>query len=59
MVGRIANARNLKTEIFGIFVLDKSRFSTKEVQTFRYNDKGLEEIRKTVKENKNAKSKEK
>ena len=59
MVGRIANARNLKTDVFGIFVLDKSRFSEKEVQSFRYNDNGLEEIRKTVKENKNAKSEEK
>lgn len=59
MVGRIANARKLKTEVFGIFVLDKSRFSAKEVQSFRYNDKGLEEIRKTVKETENAKSKEK
>ena len=40
-VGRIATANGLKTEEYGVFVMDKSRHSTKEVESFRYNEKGL------------------
>lgn len=43
-VGKIANANDLKTEEYGIFVMDKSRYSSKEVPTFRYNEKGKQEI---------------
>ena len=43
-VGKIANANGLKTEEYGIFVMDKSRYSSKEVPTFRYNEKGKQEI---------------
>lgn len=43
-VGKLANANGLKTEEYGITVLDKSRYSSKEVPTFRYNEKGKQEI---------------
>lgn len=43
-VGRIANDHNLKTERYGKFFLDKSRSSTKQVETFRYNEAGVEAV---------------
>lgn len=43
-VGRIANEHNLKTERYGKFFLDKSRSSTKQVETFRYNEAGVEAV---------------
>ncbi len=43
-VGRIANKHNLKTNEFGIEVLDKSRHSNKQVPSFRYNDRGRSRI---------------
>ena len=45
MIGRIANKLNLKTEGYGIFVLDKSRSSDKQVETFRYNEKAIDVIK--------------
>ena len=44
-IGRIANELNLKTEEYGIFVLDKSRSSDKQVESFRYNEKAIDVIR--------------
>ncbi|OCG65274.1 hypothetical protein A9G39_00905 [Gilliamella sp. Imp1-6] len=44
-IGRIANKLNLKTEDYGIFVLDKSRSSDKQVETFRYNEKAIDVIK--------------
>lgn len=44
-IGRIANKFNLKTAEYGIFVLDKSRSSDKQVETFRYNEKALDAIK--------------
>ena len=44
-IGRIANKLNLKTEEYGIFVLDKSRSSDKQVESFRYNEKAIDVIR--------------
>lgn len=35
-VGKLANAHNLKTERYGKFFHDKSKYSNKEVETFRY-----------------------
>ena len=49
-VGKIANANGLKTEEYGVFVLDKSRYSSKEVTSFRYNEKGKTKIREILKE---------
>ena len=40
-IGRIANELSLKTEEYGIFVLDKSRSSGKQVESFRYNEKAV------------------
>ncbi len=47
-VGRIANAYGLKTEEYGIVVLDKSRYSAKEVSSFRYNEEGKAKIGEIV-----------
>lgn len=44
-IGRIANAEGLKTEKYGIFVLDKARGHNKQVQTFRYNQAAVEFFR--------------
>ena len=43
-IGRISNQNGLKTEEFGKWVLDKSPHSTKQVQSFLYNDKGKNRI---------------
>lgn len=45
-VDKIANAHGLKTEEYGVFVMDKSRYSSKEVPSFRYNEKGKAAIGK-------------
>ena len=45
MVGRIANANCLKTDVHGRIQLDKSRYSNKQVETFVYNDMGVEAIK--------------
>ena len=47
-VGKIANAHGLKTEEYGVFVMDKSRYSSKEVASFRYNEKGKAEIGRLI-----------
>lgn len=50
MVGKIANAHNLKTEEFGVFVLDKARGHNKQFPNFRYNQKGVDRIKELVTE---------
>lgn len=47
-VGRIANANNLKTDEFGIFVMDKSAYSSKQVEAFRYNAEGVKALRHLI-----------
>ena len=47
-VGRIANANGLKTEDYGIEVLDKSPYSNKQVPSFRYNEKGKQALKEIV-----------
>jgi len=47
-VGRLANANGLKIKEFGIEVLDKSRYSNKQVPAFRYNEKGRERLKELV-----------
>lgn len=44
-IGKTANAYGLKTEEYGITVMDKSRYSAKEVPSFRYNKKGRQRLR--------------
>lgn len=43
-IGLTANKHGLKTEEYGITVLDKARHSAKQVPTFRYNRKGVERL---------------
>lgn len=47
-VGRMANANGLKVEQYGIFVLDKSRNSEKQVESFRYNDAGVAKLKELL-----------
>lgn len=47
-IGKIANEHGLKTEEYGIFVMDKSRYSSKEVPNFRYNEKGKAAIKEIL-----------
>ena len=37
-VGKLTNAHNLKTDKYGMYVLDKARGHDKQVETFRYYD---------------------
>jgi Rha family phage regulatory protein len=43
-IGKMANQHGLKTDEFGMTVLDKSPYSSKEVSAFRYNQKGVEKL---------------
>ncbi|MHD0313958.1 KilA-N domain-containing protein [Fusobacterium varium] len=45
-IGKIANLNNLKTNEFGEWVHDKSKYSNKEVRTFRYFENAIDEFRK-------------
>ena len=47
-VGRLANAHGLKTDEYGITVMGKSRYSSKEVASFRYNEKGKAKLREIL-----------
>ena len=47
-VGRIANSHSLKIEANGKYFFDKSKHSNKEVQTFKYNQSGIEAIKKLL-----------
>ena len=47
-VGKIANQHGLKTAEYGKWFFDKSPYSNKEVQTFRYTRKAVDAIRKLV-----------
>lgn len=44
MVGRLANKHGLKTDSYGITVLDKSKHSSKQVPTFLYYEKGRQKL---------------
>lgn len=47
-VGRLANANNLKTDKFGIKVWDKSKHSSKQVESFRYYDSIIPALKKLL-----------
>ena len=49
-IGRIANLNNMKTDEFGEFYKDKSPYSSKEVDVFRYNDKAVGQFKKLLAE---------
>jgi prophage antirepressor-like protein len=48
MVGKIANANNLKTEKYGKLFYDKSKYSNKEVETFRYYDNIIPKLKELI-----------
>lgn len=48
MIGRIAKEHGLKTEQYGITVLDKGRNSEKQVPCFRYNEAGKQRIAELI-----------
>lgn len=47
-IGRVANANNLKTDQYGITVMDKSAHSNKQVEAFRYNAEGVKALRHLI-----------
>ena len=47
-IGKVANQHNLKTEQYGKVFLDKSPFSNKQVETFRYNANGVSALKQIV-----------
>lgn len=48
MVGRMANKYNLKTDEYGKYYHDKSKYSSKEVESFRYYDSIIPVLRKLL-----------
>lgn len=48
-IGKVANANNLKTPEYGIMVLDKSPYSSKQVESFRYNENGRSKLKDIIK----------
>lgn len=40
-IGKLANEFNLKTEQYGKYFYDKSKYSSKEVETFRYYNNAI------------------
>ncbi len=47
-IGMLANRNNLKTEVYGKVFYDKSRYSNKEVETFRYYDNAIEKFKELI-----------
>ncbi|MBD2803715.1 KilA-N domain-containing protein [Xenorhabdus sp. ZM] len=47
-IGLVANKHNLKNEQHGKFFLDKSAYSSKQVQAFRYNENGIKALRHLI-----------
>lgn len=48
MVGKLTNSNNLKTDQYGQWFHDKSRHSSKEVQTFRYYENVVPVLQKLI-----------
>lgn len=44
-IGKLANLYNLKTEEYGIWYHDKAKYCSKEVDTFRYFDEGIDKLK--------------
>ena len=47
-VGRIANLNHLKNEKYGKWFIDKAKYTNKEIEAFRYNQAGIDCIRKLL-----------
>ncbi|MEA5017055.1 MAG: BRO family protein [Candidatus Limiplasma sp.] len=50
-VGRIANKHGLKADEYGVTVMDKAKYSAKEVPSFRYNERGAAAIGRHLQDN--------
>jgi len=50
-IGLLANKHNLKTEYYGEYYRDKSKYSSKEVDTFRYYDTAIDEFKNLIEAN--------
>lgn len=50
VISRLANQNNLKTKDYGEWVWDKKKFSDGEVQTFRYYDNAISELKNILKQ---------
>lgn len=48
-IGALANQNNMKHDEYGAWYHDKSPYSGKEVETFRYNDRAIEKFRSLLK----------
>lgn len=48
-IGALANQNNMKCDEYGAWYHDKSPYSGKEVETFRYNSKAIEKFRSLLK----------
>ncbi len=48
-IGKIAKANNMKIAEYGEWYHSKSKYSTKEVDTFMYNDKAVEKFKELLK----------
>ena len=48
-IGALANKNNMKCDEYGSWFHDKSPYSGKEVETFRYNGKAIEKFRSLLK----------
>jgi hypothetical protein len=44
-IGKAANQNGLKSERYGKWYHDKSRYSAKEADTFKYNEQALERFK--------------
>lgn len=47
-VGRIANLNHLKNDKYGKWFIDKAKYTNKEIEAFRYNQAGVDCIRKLL-----------
>jgi len=47
-VGKMANKHELKCDVYGMWVLDKSPHSNKQVESFRYNEKGKQKLTELI-----------
>lgn len=48
VIGKLANKHNLKTNEYGSWYHDKSPYSSKEVDTFRYNDNAVKKFKELL-----------
>lgn len=51
-IGKLAKDNKLKAQEYGMWVMDKSRYSSKEVSVFRYNNKAVERFKELLEDEK-------